>query len=60
VLYLAVWSARAHELDMDGEALFDQFPHEVADAVGLTDSDWLRNVTPIEWTKQDEARDFHS
>ena len=60
VLYLAVWSARAHELDIDGDALFDQFPQAVADSVGLTDSDWLRSTAPIEWTKENEARDFHS
>lgn len=58
VVYLAAWSARAHELDIGGTALFDQFPHTVADALGLTDTDRLCGDEMIEWTGPDEARDF--
>ncbi len=58
VVYLATWSARAHELDIGGTALFDHFPHSVADAIGLTDSDRLCGDEMIEWTRPDEARDF--
>ena len=58
VLYLAAWSARAHELDLEGEALFDRFPHDVAASAGLTDSGSLRGELPFEWTGMDEARAF--
>ncbi len=58
VLYLAAWSARAHELDLDGTAMFDQFPHAVAESAGLTDSGTLRGELPFEWTGVDEARAF--
>lgn len=58
VLYLAVWSARAHELELDGSALFDQFPHQVAASAGLEDSGTLRGELPFEWTGMEEARAF--
>jgi HD-like signal output (HDOD) protein len=58
ILYLASWSARAHELDIDGSALFDQFPHGVAEAIGFTEAGRLCGEAPIEWTGNDEAQDF--
>ncbi|MDO9314894.1 MAG: HDOD domain-containing protein [Burkholderiaceae bacterium] len=58
VVFLAAWTARAHELDICGTALFDQFPHTVANAIGLTDSALLCSDEVIEWTRPDEARDF--
>ena len=58
LLYLSCWSARAHELDIEGTALFDAFPHDVAQAIGLTDADRLCDDKVIEWTPVDEARDF--
>lgn len=58
VVYLAAWSARAHALDIGGTTLFDQFPHTVADALGLTDTDRLCGDEMIDWTRPDEARDF--
>ncbi|MEO6281480.1 HDOD domain-containing protein [Roseateles sp.] len=58
LLYLSCWSARAHELDIEGTALFDTFPHGVAEAIGLTDTQRLRDDKVIAWTPVDEARDF--
>lgn len=58
LLYLSCWTARAHELDMDGTALFDSFPHGVAQAIGLEDTQRLRDEQVINWTPPDEARDF--
>lgn len=58
VLYLARWSARAHELDIEGTALFDPFSQGVADAIGLSDAERLREEHAIAWTPADEARDF--
>lgn len=60
ILYLASWSARAHELEMDGPALFDQFPHGVAEAIGFTGAQELCGEAPIEWTGPEEAGDFAS
>ena len=58
VVFLAAWSARAHEMGICGEALFDQFPQAVAHTIGLTDSARLCSDEVIEWTQPDEARDF--
>nr|WP_315235650.1 HDOD domain-containing protein [uncultured Albidiferax sp.] len=58
VLYLASWGGHAHELDLDGPALFAQYPQRVADAIGFTDGERLRSENPIEWTRPDEAGDF--
>ncbi|MDN3920687.1 HDOD domain-containing protein [Roseateles violae] len=58
VLYLSSWSARAHELDIAGTALFDSFPQGVARAIGLSDAERLCDGQIIEWTSADEARDF--
>lgn len=58
LLYLARWSARAHELDIEGAALLDAPPHEVARAVGLNDAEHLRDAQLIDWTPPDEAREF--
>ncbi len=58
LLYLSSWSARAHELDIDGDAMLDSFPHEAAQAVGLTDPQRLCDGQVIAWTPADEARDF--
>jgi HD-like signal output (HDOD) protein len=58
LLYLSSWSARAHELDIDGDAMLDTFPHEAAQAVGLTDPQRLCDGQIIAWTPIDEARDF--
>ncbi|MFG6428764.1 HDOD domain-containing protein [Roseateles sp. LYH14W] len=58
LLYLSCWSARAHELDIEGTALFDTFPRGVAEAIGLTDTERLCGDKVIEWTAADEARDF--
>jgi len=58
LLYLSCWSARAHELDIEGTALFDTFPHGVAEAIGLTDTQRLCDDKVIDWTGPDEARDF--
>jgi HD-like signal output (HDOD) protein len=58
LLYLACWSARAHELDIEGTALFDTFPHGLAEVIGLTDTERLRDDHVIAWTPVDEARDF--
>jgi HD-like signal output (HDOD) protein len=58
LLYLSCWSARAHELDIEGTALFDAFPHEVAESIGLTDPERLRDDKVIAWTPVEEARDF--
>lgn len=58
LLYLASWSARAHELDIEGTALFEPFPQGVADAIGLKDAARLRDEDVIAWTRADEARDF--
>jgi len=58
VLYLSCWSARAHELDIEDTALFDSFPHHVAQAIGMTDAQRLCDDKIIAWTPADEARDF--
>lgn len=58
VLFLSCWSARAHELDIDGTALFDSFPHTVAQAIGMTDTQRLCDQEIIPWTDADEAKDF--
>ena len=58
VLYLACWIARAHELDIEGTALFDTFPHEVAGSIGLADTGRLRQDDVIAWTPPEEAREF--
>jgi HD-like signal output (HDOD) protein len=58
ILYLASWGARAHELDIDGPALFDQFPHDVAQAIGFMGAEEFCRKAPIEWTGDEEASDF--
>lgn len=59
VLYLSRWSARAHELDIEGAAPHGVFPYSVAEAIGLSDADGkLRDDKVIAWTPVDEARDF--
>ena len=58
LLYLASWSARAHELDIEGTALFDGLPRGVAEAIGLNDGERLCDEQRIAWTSLDEARDF--
>lgn len=58
LLYLSCWSARAHELDIGGTALFDTFPHGVAQAIGLSEPERLCDEQVIAWTALDEARDF--
>ena len=58
LLYLSCWSARAHAMDIEGTALFDTFPHGVAQAIGLSDTERLCDDKVIEWTPVDEARDF--
>jgi HD-like signal output (HDOD) protein len=58
VLYLACWSARAHELDIEGTALLDSFPAGVAQGIGLTDAERLCDDKVIAWTPPEEARDF--
>jgi HD-like signal output (HDOD) protein len=58
LLYLSRWSARAHELDVEGAAMLDTFPHDVAQAIGLTDAQRLCDDKVIEWTPADEARGF--
>lgn len=58
LLYLSCWSARAHELEIEGTALFDSFPRDVAQSVGLTDADRLCDDKVIAWTPVEEARDF--
>ncbi|CAM3660792.1 HDOD domain-containing protein [Roseateles saccharophilus] len=58
LLYLACWSARAHELDIEGNAPHGDFPQGVAQAIGLSDAERLRDDKVIAWTPPDEARDF--
>lgn len=58
LVYLARWSARAHELDIEGTALHSALPHEVAQSVGLPDAERLGDDKVIAWTPVDEARDF--
>lgn len=58
ILYLAVWGARAHELDLDTFSMLDQYPHRVADAIGCTEETRLCSKDAIEWTRPDEAGDF--
>lgn len=58
LLYLSIWSARAHELDIDGAALLDAFPQAVAQSIGLSDAERLCDDTVISWTPVEEARDF--
>lgn len=58
LVYLACWSARAHELDIEGTVLHSTLPHEVAQSVGLPDAERLGDDKVIAWTPIDEARDF--
>ncbi|MFG6490465.1 HDOD domain-containing protein [Roseateles sp. BYS78W] len=58
LLYLSCWSARVHELDIEGTALFDAVPRDVAESIGLADVDRLADDKVIPWTPDDEARDF--
>lgn len=58
LLFLACWSARAHELDIEGEALLDTLPRDVAAGVGLSDAERLCDDAVIAWTPLEEARDF--
>lgn len=58
LLYLSCWSARMHELDIEGTALFDAGPRDVAESIGLTDADRLYGEEVIAWTPEEEARDF--
>lgn len=58
LLYLSCWSARLHELDTEGTALFDTGPREVAESIGLHDAERLCDDQVIDWTPPDEARDF--
>lgn len=58
LLYLSCWSACAHELDIEGTALFDTVPRDVAQAIGLNDADRLCDDKVIAWTPAEEARDF--
>lgn len=58
LLYLSCWSARAHELDIEGTALFDKVPLDVAESIGLADAERLCDDKIIAWTPLDEARDF--
>lgn len=59
LVYLSCWSARAHELDIEGTALFDRFPRDVAQSIGLQDGEQrLCDDKVIAWTPLDEARDF--
>lgn len=58
LLYLSRWSARAHELDIEGKALLDAGPRAVAESIGLSDVARLRDDKLIPWTPLDEARDF--
>jgi putative nucleotidyltransferase with HDIG domain len=58
LLYLSCWSARAHELDIGGTALFDKFPLAVAQGIGLSNTERLCDDKVIAWTPPDEARDF--
>ena len=57
-LYLACWSARAHELEFDGPALCDHYPRGVAAAIGFVDEQLICDGRPIEWTRPEEAREF--
>lgn len=58
VLYLASWGGRAHELDLDAPALFEQYPRSVAQDIGLGEESRMYSENPIEWTRPDEAGDF--
>lgn len=58
LLYLACWSARAHELNIEGTALFDSLPRDAAQSIGLTDTGRLCDDQVISWTPVDEAKDF--
>lgn len=58
LLYLSCWSARAHELDIEGATPHGVFPQGVAQSIGLADAERLRDDKLITWTPPDEARDF--
>lgn len=58
LLYLSRWSARAHELDIEGAAMTDALPRDMAQSIGLADAERLRDEKVIAWTPADEARDF--
>ncbi|WP_394788104.1 HDOD domain-containing protein [Rhodoferax sp.] len=58
ILYLSSWGGRAHELDLDAPALFEQYPRRVAEAIGFNEPDRLCSENPIEWTGPEEAGDF--
>jgi len=58
LLHLSIWSARAHELDIDGAAMLDALPRDVAQSVGLTDAERLCDDKVISWTPVEEAQDF--
>ena len=57
VLFLACWSARAHDMDMEGTVLHD-VPQDVADSIGVADAGRLRQDDAIAWTPIEEAREF--
>jgi HD-like signal output (HDOD) protein len=54
VIHLAAWRARAKEADFDDQALTDNFPDEVALALGI-DIDMALQQDPIEWTPRAEV-----
>ena len=58
LLYLACWSARAHQRGIEGSARLEQFPHAVAQAIGLSNTERLCDEEAIAWTPVEEARDF--
>ncbi|HEY4082863.1 MAG TPA: HDOD domain-containing protein [Burkholderiaceae bacterium] len=58
LLYLARWSARAHQLGIKSSARLEQFPHDVAQAIGLAHVERLCDEEAIAWTEVEEARDF--
>jgi len=58
VLFLACWTARVHALDIDGTAMFDTLPRDVAQSIGLADAERLCQDDVIPWTPAEEARDF--
>lgn len=58
LVFLSVWSARVHELGIEGTALFDAVPRDIAASIGVTDVERLRDDKVIDWTPDDEARDF--
>ncbi len=58
LLYLACWSARAHQMGLAGSVRLEKFPHEVAQAIGLSGTERLCDEEAIAWTEVEEARDF--